>query len=257
MKISSYLVPKNDSLLRPVLRHPDLQPHNIFVSDDFNVVGLIDWQHCPVLPLFLQAGVPKYWQNTTDEPIVLEKPTLPVDYDQLNELEKAQAMAEFRQRQIYMLYLGGTSKFNREHIDAYLIPNVPFKKRVFSSASAPWEGNNVSLKADLMLTARNWSGLAEEKDDGHTPSCPISFPSEEIEGCLQLHTKISERMAEMEHVRTTIGIGSDGWVPNEDFDGAVERSGEIKRKVISSLGDAEEKALCLAHYPFHDHDEEE
>jgi hypothetical protein len=113
------------------------------------------------------------------------------------------------------------------------------------------------LKADLMLATMNWSGLAGEKNDGDASSCPISFPSEEIEGCLQLHTNISERMTEMEHVCATIGIGSDGWVPNEDFDGAAEKGAEIKRKAIESLEDAEEKALCLAHYPLHDHNEEE
>ena len=108
-----------------------------------------------------------------------------------------------------------------------------------------------------MLVARNWLGLAREKNNGQALSCPISFPSEEMEGCLQLHTKIRERMAEMEHVRTAIGIGSDGWVPNEDFDGAAEKSREIKRKALESPSNAEEKALCLAHYPFHDHEEEE
>lgn len=74
-------MPKKPSLLRPTLRHPDLQPPNIFVSDDFKTVGLIDWQHGSILPLFLQAGVPKYWQNTSDEPVIIAKPTLPFNYE--------------------------------------------------------------------------------------------------------------------------------------------------------------------------------
>ena len=55
LKIAPALLPSNE-FLQPVLRHPDLQPNNIFVSDDLDIVGLIDWQHAAVLPLFLAAG---------------------------------------------------------------------------------------------------------------------------------------------------------------------------------------------------------
>lgn len=61
LKIVPNLLPSDKSLLRPLLRHPDLQPNNIFVSDDLDIVGLIDWQHASVLPLFLTAGIPKFF----------------------------------------------------------------------------------------------------------------------------------------------------------------------------------------------------
>ena len=60
LRTAPHLIPKTLSLLRPTIRHPGLQPHNIFVSDDFKIVGLIDWQHCSVLPLFSKPG----YQNT-------------------------------------------------------------------------------------------------------------------------------------------------------------------------------------------------
>src|ERR1700744_1806334 len=74
LRMARYLIPKKGSLLRPILRHPDLQPHNIFVSKDYKVVGLIDWQHASALPLFLHAGVPEYWKHTSDSPAVMAKP---------------------------------------------------------------------------------------------------------------------------------------------------------------------------------------
>ena len=42
-----------------IIRHANLQPHNIFVSELFEVTFLIDWQHCSILLLFLQAKIPK------------------------------------------------------------------------------------------------------------------------------------------------------------------------------------------------------
>ena len=67
VRIVPYLVPSEPRFHRPILRHPDLQPNNIFVSENLDIVGIIDWQHCSVLPHFLAAGIPKYFQNYRDE----------------------------------------------------------------------------------------------------------------------------------------------------------------------------------------------
>ena len=54
LRIALYLVPHDEvELLRPIIRHPDFQPRNIFVKDEFTITGLIDWQLCSVLPLVL------------------------------------------------------------------------------------------------------------------------------------------------------------------------------------------------------------
>jgi Ser/Thr protein kinase RdoA (MazF antagonist) len=43
LQIAPHLVPSSeDYLLRPTLRHPDFQPRNIFVTDDFTITGVID-----------------------------------------------------------------------------------------------------------------------------------------------------------------------------------------------------------------------
>lgn len=266
LQISPYLIPKTPSLLQPTIRHPDLQPHNIFVSDDFKIVGLIDWQHSSVLPLFLQAGIPKYWQNTSDEPVIIAKPTLPKDFDQLDGIEKAQVMQEYRQRQLHLLYLGGTTRFNPKHIDAYLIKGLAFKRKIFEHASAPWEGDNITLKADLILAAQNWKGLTATKETKEEMSeddiidgaaCPISFDKEEADECLRLDLLLKEVDSDMTGVRENLGIGSDGWVPNEGYEGAVARNGYIRRQVIDQVEDDEAREMGLRHYPFDDHDEDE
>jgi hypothetical protein len=49
------------------MRHPDLSPSKIFSPDSGNITGVIDWQHATVLPIFLQAKIPKHFQNYGDD----------------------------------------------------------------------------------------------------------------------------------------------------------------------------------------------
>lgn len=88
-QIADRLVPKEPSLNRPILRHPDLNPKNIFISDEADVVGLTDWQYSKILPLLLQAGIPTHFQNYGD-PVSedLVQPQLPDDLDDLDEEDR-------------------------------------------------------------------------------------------------------------------------------------------------------------------------
>ena len=78
LKIAPYLLPtsaEDQYLLKPTLRHPDLNPRNIFVDSGLQISSLTDWQHCSTAPLFLQAGVPGDFANFGDEDSVqLKKP---------------------------------------------------------------------------------------------------------------------------------------------------------------------------------------
>jgi hypothetical protein len=54
------------------------------------------------------------------ESVVMVKPILQSNYEQLEEAEQAQVMQEYHQRQFHLLCLCGTTRFNPEHIDTYL-----------------------------------------------------------------------------------------------------------------------------------------
>ena len=87
-----YTIPNGDStttITHPTLRHPDLNPNNIFVSSNLSIAGAIDWQYCTILPLFLHCGILHSLQNygdSTSETLIL--PSLPPDFDELNENEQ-------------------------------------------------------------------------------------------------------------------------------------------------------------------------
>jgi hypothetical protein len=179
--------------------------------------------------------------------------------------KKIQVMQEYRQRQLHLLYLGGTTRFNPTHMDVYLIKGLSFKRRIYEHVTAPWEGDNTTLKADLVLATQNWKGLTamnesekelpQESMDG--PACPISFSQEEADECLRLDLLLQGVNADMAGVRENIGISSDGWVPNEEYDGAVERNTYIRQQVIDQAESDESRELSLRHYPFDDHVEDD
>ena len=102
------------------MRQPDLQLNNIFVSDTMDVLEVIDRQHYSILPLFLQAGPPRYSQNygDLDSKQVIE-PRLPKDFSQLSTDEQDIARETYRRRQTHPLYIAYTAKLNEEHFDAY------------------------------------------------------------------------------------------------------------------------------------------
>jgi hypothetical protein len=127
---------------RPVIRHPDFQPNNILVSESNEIIGLIDWQHCSILPLCLAAGIPKHFQNYGDpesEKLIQLKLDLPQNYDSLTQFEQASIRENFRKRLIHFLYVAFTRRLNEEHYDAIFDTSVILHQRLFKSAGTPWE----------------------------------------------------------------------------------------------------------------------
>lgn len=190
LQIASHLIPRDcPAFHRPVIRHPDLQPNNIFVSSELEISGLIDWQHSTVLPLFLQCGIPQSLQNYGDEiSKSLQVPTLPEDFNELEEIHQVQHAELFRKRQLHYLYVKLTAEKNPEHYNALTYHFSTLRRQVFHRASDPWEGDNMTLKADLVTLSRNWGELT---GDARIP-CRIFFSRDESSECLRLARQQSD-----------------------------------------------------------------
>ena len=55
---------------------------------------------------------------------------------------------------------------------------------------------------------------------------------------------------------TDCGVGEEGWVPTEDYEGAVAFFKEWKEKALAKAESAEEREEIEAHWPWDDMDEE-
>ncbi|GLA27970.1 phosphotransferase family protein [Aspergillus phoenicis ATCC 13157] len=248
LKIAPALLPSNE-FLQPVLRHPDLQPNNIFVSDDLDIVGLIDWQHAAVLPLFLAAGIPKFFQNYDDpESLYFRSPSSP-ELSELDEEEKADALHDFRRRHTHFFYLAFTQRFNQPHFRAMDQTTNMLTRRIFSHAGDPWEGNNIPLQADLVLINKSWHEYS-------TGPCPISFSTAKSDSIMHLQSMQEEVDLQLKHIRNAIGISADGWTPPEEYEAACARARQMKTDGLASLDTDYEREMTNRHWPFDDHNED-
>ncbi|KAK2764467.1 hypothetical protein FQN54_009162 [Arachnomyces sp. PD_36] len=265
LKIAPYLIPDDKSLHRPILRHPDLQPNNIFVSKDLDIVGLIDWQHCSALPLFLSAGLPQYIQNYDDEESLRFIPPKLPETLEMNPDERSAALERFRRRHLHFYYLGFTKRFNPSHFHGLTYDGSVLKRKAFTHAGNPWEGNNAQLKADLVHIVQNWDSIvapaganASSSSECNVPPCPISFSPSEAQDALRIEREYEETDSQLSQIRDAIGVNVDGWTSNEMFEEAVARAKEFKKMAINSVSDSKfDQEMTEKHWPFDDFDEGE
>ncbi|KAG8627323.1 hypothetical protein KVT40_004806 [Elsinoe batatas] len=212
-------LPADHAFSRPILRHPDLSPTNIIVSDDFDMVGLIDWQHSARL----------------------EKPVtkLPDNYDEMSSREKSELSEKLRRRLVHFLYAAKTMVQVPEHFEAFRQPAATLRARLYTHAAWPWEGNNLTLKKDLIDTVRAWplvikSGTAQQQgvyEVQTLPACPLHYSNQEIAACEDL-----------------------GWVDDDEhYEKSKELARSIKESLLEEAETEAERISALHHFPFEDH----
>ncbi|EPS34135.1 hypothetical protein PDE_09097 [Penicillium oxalicum 114-2] len=175
LKLAPYLdVPFDHRMSRPTLRYPDFSPNNILVNTSNDVVGIIDWQHTVILPLYLCAGIPDHFQNWGD-PLseTLSKPET------------------IRRRIVHFYYATLTMKSLPDHFNAIRTENCMLRAKLFYYAQAPWEGDSVSLKYTISQT--------------RSVKCPIHFSKEEMQKCSEEHRQEQEKLQELGEIRDLIG----------------------------------------------------
>jgi len=259
LRLAPHLVPRDSKLNQPILRHPDLQPNNIFVLEDFTITGLIDWQHSVVLPTFLASGIPNSFQNYSDEEsLSFVPPHLPDDFESMDDEEQAYAQEQFRRRHVHFFYLGFTQKVNEPHWDAIELETGMLRRRIFDDAGSPWEGLNTPLQVDIAHVMQNWDNIACADSDGSVPPCPIELSEEDIERRITVDDALREVDSNLEGATNIIGVSSDGWISNELYEEAKEKAKWVKEEGLESVADDPWlKEMTEKHWPFDDFNEEE
>jgi hypothetical protein len=215
---------------------------------------LIDWQHSVILPLFLQSGIPKSFQNYGDKiSESLQTPSLPDNFDDLEEMEQYQQADIYRRLQLHYLYVQLTAKLNREHYEALTANLNTLRRRLFHHASDPWEGDNVTLKADLVTLSTKWREL---DSDMRTP-CPIPYSDEESIECLRLEKAQAEADEQLQACQEAIGVGDEGWVPIGQYDEAKLCERKLKADALEAAETDEQRAIVQANWIFDDFQEED
>ncbi len=266
LKLAPYLdIPAGNPLTRPTLRHPDLSPNNILISDSKQIVGVIDWQHSVVLPLCLIAGIPKHFQNWGDpisEKLTKPETQVPENFASLNADEQNEIREVQRRRLVHFLYAANTMQTIPAHYDAFTNASVRALTRLYDRAGAPWEGDSVSLKAAMIEALGQWplslDGDVDQNANDSDPKAPIEYSESEIVECLALDAKINDKLREIEEMRDTLGIDALGWVPNDErYEASKALAQTIKAGMLEFSETDLEKAAVNDHFPFDDHDEDD
>lgn len=177
---------------------------------------MIDREHSTVLPLLLHCGIPDSVQNYGDQVSeYLQAPTMPDNSSELNEREQVEQVELFRRRQLHYLYIHLTGKITPEHYDALTSETNTLRRRVFfHHANDPWEGDNTTLKAELIPLCKTWPQL----DHNGSQSCPISHPDDESDECLRLAQAQAEANDQLRVCQDVIEVGSERWVPLSQYE---------------------------------------
>lgn len=255
LSIARCLIPDEKPLNVPTIRHPDLSPSNIFISETGDITGVIDWQHSVVLPLFLQAKMPRHFQNYGDaESENFQPPKLPDDFEKLEDEKKEAQLEIYRRRQLHYFYLGFTSTDNSLHFDALSSPGFILRNQTYESASRPWEGDNISLKANLIRVNEQWEDVCHTKSPECT-ECPLNYTETETKRVLELDEKQKAATDSSQRLRDIVGVNIDGWVPLETFDNAISRAASVRAQMLETAETDEEKKEIEQNWPFDDYDE--
>lgn len=256
LAITSSLVPKDPALSRFCIRHPDLQPNNIFVSrspdSGCKVVSLFDWQHTSILPMFLHAGIPQQFQNYGDsvsESVTL--PSLPENLEELSEVERANEEYLYRCRLVHYHYVTSTKECNQLHHAAFTDQLYALRGRLFLHAGGPWEGETSDLKAALVQATKNW----EELTGGGVP-CPLEFDAQDLREMAVLNEELSQANRGFEFIQSSCGVGEEGWVASEDYEFAMAFLKDMKERAVRGAESVKEREEIVDHWPWEDMDEE-
>ena len=257
LRVASDLVPpKANEEIQPSIRHPDLQPNNIFVSNSLEITGLIDWQHCTILPLFLQAGIPGTLQNYGDDVSEsLQEPRLPSNFDEQSESGQLKEVLLLRKRQLHYTYVTETLRLNRAHGEVLTDSLSILRRKLFRHASEPWEGDNISLKADLVELTRQWSRLVPPPTSTMQSKCLFEFSEKEAIETLSLARAMEAADSQFQDCLELVGVGNEGWVPVEQYADARRRERQLKEDTLLEAESEEERRQICEHWIFDDFDE--
>src|SRR5208282_3909650 len=104
--------------------------------------------------------------------------------------------------------------------DAMSSSGIVLRNKIYENAGRPWEGDSISLKANLIQCAAQWADISS-KDLPHCIKGPLNYSPSEVDQCLQLDAKQRDAESSSQRLRDFIGVNIDGWVPIEEYDDAV------------------------------------
>ena len=193
--------------------------------------------------------MPHYFQNYGDEESdKLLEPQLDLPSD-LSESEQASVREAQRRRLVHCLYATLTRQLNNEHFDAIFKTPVISLQKLLESASTPWEGDSVSLHAEIIRFTDLWSMLISVASRTASPAPPVKYSDTVVEEILALDERQKEAYSDMETMRDMLGVDIQGWVPNDQYEFTMENVRRVKAVLADDCEDQHDVIALKEHFP--------
>ncbi len=233
LEIARFLVPDVEEMNRPIIRHPDLAPGNIFVSDTGEITSLIDWQHCAVLPLVLHTLIPTHFRSRDGQ-----LPEFPHDFESLSDEDKAGQRRINRTRENYFFYSLPMLKLNPHFRRAIDFDARSTRNNLYAAVCSPWKGDNAFLKGRMIDVISRWSEMRSQEAPA---DCPIQYPEKEVEECWkEVDVQIIWEQA-WEDLLDGVGVSPEGYVDNEGYDQVKKNVDKARAGWVAEMTEAQEK----------------
>ena len=247
--MAPYIVPKQEDLATPTLRHPDLHQSNIFLCPQSQqILGIIDWQGASVLPFFVQSGYPALCDHVPWRSLTLEKPKLSDNLDNMDPEEQDEALMKLKHEQTNLYYTAATGLKCELHMRALRLPYLEMRQYLIKQAGMPWDGDLVNLRASLMGIRSKWNDLVGEHP------CPISFTDEEVRVAMEESEEWNEAAEVLVTVRKSLGIDEEGGTDLDNYNSACVLNRELRMQMLKETK-PEEQERCWQIWPFKDNED--
>lgn len=197
-------------------------------------------------PAFFQAQWPVFLKPSRNHDYVkgIFHPSLPSDFDQLNEQSRTIALREWSQIKLAKAYEILAYFENRKAHDAMNVPHV--FPELFTRCAEVSEVGTVSLHTCLIEGSQNWIDL------GFPENCPFSFSREEID-THEFHFVAYLAWQEVRALaEESLDTDAEGWItPQLDMAEKRKQNEDLTalyiEKVVGERSAEEVKAMWLFH----------
>ncbi|RJE23926.1 Phosphotransferase enzyme family [Aspergillus sclerotialis] len=242
-------VANNPKLLeqsQPTLWHTDLHMGNIFVAevDPGEVTGFIDWQHCSISRLFLQARWPVFVSLPEDYQKGLVMPQLPPDFEDMDDEEKEIALYNKAKATWTKAYEVATFLNNKKAWKAMQVPLL--FKDIFRRCGETWDEGILPLREVLIELFLSQADLGFRER-----ALSLNFTEEQIAQYAKEFEIYEEWHGLHKFVKEMLDTDNDGWISsNRDLNEVRTRNKMLFDYYISKPGISKRSDEIQRMWPF-------
>ncbi|PWY86556.1 hypothetical protein BO94DRAFT_557014 [Aspergillus sclerotioniger CBS 115572] len=233
LRLAPFLISTNPDHNSPILRHPDLSLDNILLEPGSTIItSIIDWQDTVIFPLFMQAGYPAFCEHDLSQPQSLQPPTLPDNFNYMNQANS--------------YYTATTGIYNDIHMNALRIPHLGMRRYLYQQTGYPWDADIINLRAALIgiTTPHIWDAIS-------SVPCPVSFTDQKRETAKEDSEEWIESEKLLSAFRDHLGVDLEGGTVPKNFEWASHRNVELRLEMLQQA-EHHERDICWQNWPFKD-----